>query len=183
MHREADYLVAVVFRWFPGEQRGCARVGRGHQVAWRAGQPLPHNDGELGSGAGCTQAVGSDTLVVSCIIQPQLVDQQNSRVLSLNSGIRLDPLSILQPSQGGGRITRTVTHKASSISAGQRHCLWRLEDDWRSWWKKWERENIAYTSVNRRANTAILSRTETLKWLWEFWILTNECIKKKNIIL
>lgn len=130
VHREADNLIAVVFRWFPGEQCRCARVGRGQHMAWGAGQPLPHDDGEFGSGTGCAQAVGSNTLVVSCIVQPQLVDKQNSRVLSLNSGIRLDCFSILQPAQGGGRITRTVTHKASGISPGQRHCLWRLEDDW-----------------------------------------------------
>lgn len=99
----------------------------------RAWQPLPHDDGQLGSGTGGAQAVGSNTLVVSRIVQPQLVDEKNSRVLSLNPGIRLDRFSILEPAQSRGRVTRAITHKPSRIPPGQGHSLWVLEDVWWSW--------------------------------------------------
>lgn len=135
---EADDLVTVVFRWVPGEQCWSARVGCGRHMTRRARQPLPHDDGQLGSGTGGAQTVGSNTLVISRIVQPQLVDEQNSRVLSLNPGIRLDRFSILEPAQSRGRVTRTITHKPSRIPPGQGHCLWGLEDDWWSW-AEWER--------------------------------------------
>lgn len=137
---EADYLVTVVFGRVPGEQRRGAGVRCGRNMARRAGQTLSHDHGQLGSGAGRAQAVGSNTLVVSSIVQSQLVDEQNARVLGLHPGIGLDRLSILQPAQSRRRVTRTVTHKPGCVPTGQRHCLWGLEDDGWSWGKKKSRK-------------------------------------------
>lgn len=95
VHRVADDLVRVVLGFFPGEQGTCAGVGGGRQVVGRAGQALPHNHRQFGSGAGCAQPVVRDALVVARVLQCQLVDEQDSAVLVLDPSGRFDGLAVL----------------------------------------------------------------------------------------
>lgn len=131
MHRVADDLVRVILRLLPGEQGSCTGVGCSRQVTRRAGQTFPHNDRQLGSGTGRAQPVVCYALVVACILQCQLVDEQDSRALGLHSSEGLDGLAILQPVQHWRRLPRAVAHKPGCVSPGEGHCLWGLENHWR----------------------------------------------------
>lgn len=136
VHRVADDLVRVVLRFLPGEQCSCAGVGRGRQVARRAGQTFPHNDRQLGSGTGSAQPVVCYALVVARILQCQLVDKQDSGALALHPSKRPDGLAVLQPVQHWRRLPRTVAHKPGCVSPGEGRRLWGLENHWRSCWKQ-----------------------------------------------
>lgn len=105
-------------------------------MARRAGQTFPYNDCQLGSGAGRAQSIVRYALVVPCVLQCQLVDEQDSRVLGLHSSERLDGLAVLQPVQHRRRLTRAVAHKPGCVSPGEGHSLWGLENHWRGYRKQ-----------------------------------------------
>lgn len=118
MHRVADDLVRVVLRFLPGEQGGGAGVGRDDQVSRGAGQTLPHDDRQLGGGAGRAQAVVRDALVVAGVLQGQLVDEQDPGALALHPPERADGLAVLQPVQDRRRLPGAVAHKPGCVTAG-----------------------------------------------------------------
>lgn len=135
VNRIANYLVRVVFRFLPGEQGSCAGVGCSRQVTRRAGQTFPYDDRQFGSGTGRAQPIVRYALVVACVLQCQLVDEQDSRALSLHSSEWLDGLAVLQPVQHWRRLPRAVTHKPGCVSPWKRYCLWWLENNWWCCWK------------------------------------------------
>lgn len=138
VHRVADDLVRVVLRFLPGEQGSCAGVGRGGQVARRAGQTLPHDHRQLGGGACRAQPIVSYALVVARVLQCQLVDEQDSRGLALRASEGLDGLAVLQPVQHRRRLPGAVAHEPGCVAPGEGCGFWGLEDHWGCYWKKKE---------------------------------------------
>lgn len=124
----ADYLVGVVLRSLPGQQGGGAGVGRDGQETRRAGQTFPHDHRQLGGGAGRAQTVDRYALVVACVLQRQLVDEQDSGALSLHSDEGPDGLAVLQPVQHRWGLCRAVAHESGGVSPGERHCFRGLEN-------------------------------------------------------
>lgn len=94
VNRIPNDLIRVVLRFLPSEEGSCAGVRCDRQVPWGAGQTLPHNNSEYGSGAGCAQTIICYALVVTCVFQCQLVNEEHSRALDLHSPERLQRLSI-----------------------------------------------------------------------------------------
>lgn len=128
VHRVGNDLVRVILRLLPGEQGSGAGVRHCRQVARRAGQTLPHNDRQLGSGTGCAKLTVSYALIVAVILQSQLVDEQHSGTLRFHPSERLDELAILQPAQHRRRLPRAVAQKSGCISSRQGHWLWGLKN-------------------------------------------------------
>lgn len=125
---ESDDLLAVVLWRIPGEQDGGAGVRRGLEVKWRTGKPRPHNDGQFGGGAGGAQDVGGEALVISGVVRPQLVDEENTGALSLHPRGPVQTLAVLQPEQRRSRRTRTVTHEPRRVPPRQRDRLRRFHN-------------------------------------------------------
>lgn len=136
VHGVGNDLVCVVFGFLPGEQGHCAGVRRSSQVARAAGETFFHNDRQPGNGAGCPKPVFSDALIVTCVLQSQLVDEQHPRALHLHSPERSNGLAVLQPVQHWERFPRTVAQKPGGIPPGEGHRLRGLNNHWRGCSKK-----------------------------------------------
>lgn len=130
---EADDLLAVVLRPLPGHEDSGAGEGHGRDPLGSAGQTLPHDNGELGSGTGHAQAVLSHTLVVASILQADLVDDEAAAALHLHAPVGEDGLPVLQPVDGGGWLSLCLAHKPGCAGSGAGDGFRSLGDAGSSW--------------------------------------------------
>lgn len=139
MQGEANDLLAVVFWALPRHQDCRAGQGDSGHPLGSAGQPLPHDDRELGCGTGQAQPVFCHTLIVAGILQPNLIDHQAAAALDFHTPIGLESLPILQPVEGRGWLPFCFADKPGSAGAGTRDGFGGLGDAGQSWKKSRER--------------------------------------------
>lgn len=130
---EADDLLAVVLRPLPGHEDGGAGEGHGRHLLGSAGQTLPHDHRELGSGTGHAQTVLSHALVVASILQANLVDDEAAAALHLHAPVGEDGLPILQPLDGRGWLSLCLAHKPGRAGSGAGDGFRSLGDAGSSW--------------------------------------------------